>query len=214
MKIHEVQNKNKHLEIFEIKNKRFCPYGRLLKSYDISELEQFAKEHIAVPKEGSSYTVSIPKMEKLSVIQSIFKDVYAGMEAQAGVCTGQNKQLTGIEFHQGSETIIALKDCVLILGKKQDMKGETYEGTLTECFFIEKGQIVELYDTTLHYAPCNTEDYFMTIVILLKGTNEPLENAKGLVTKKNKWFITHPSIEAKVKAGCVVGLLGEVKTIN
>lgn len=144
----------------------------------------------------------------------MFHDVYGGLEAQAGICAGRNKVFNGIEFHQGSETVVALTDCVLFVGKKSDMVGQTYNGERAECFFMEKGQIIEMYDSTLHYSPCNTGDYFITVVILLKGTNTPLENPSGLLTKKNKWFITHKTVEAKVKQGCVVGLLGEINYIN
>lgn len=214
MKLEQLQKENPNIEIISINDNRFRPYGKILEGYELEELEEFAKKNIEVPKVGSKYIVSIPEMEKLSVIQKIFADVYAGMEAEAGVCVGQNKALMGIEFHQGSETIIALKDCVLILGKKQDMIDNTYDGALVEYFFVKQGQVIEIYDTTLHYSPCNVDDYFMTIVILLKGTNEPLENAKGMIVKKNKWFITHKTNEVKVKAGSVVGLLGEVNSIK
>lgn len=46
-----------------------------------------------------------------------------------------------------------------------------------EAFRIPSGTAVELYATTLHYAPCNASDGgFLVAVVLPKGTNEALEH--------------------------------------
>ncbi len=213
MSLEILQKLNNHLTIFDIKDNRFLTYGRVIDNFDISEVTQYSAK-IEIPESGNSYIASIQSLEAIPVIKLLSQFVYGGLEVQAGICVGHNKGLTGIEYHQGSETIIAIKDCVLILGKRQDMVGNTYDGSLTECFYVQKGQVVELYDTSLHYTPCKTGDYFMTIVILLKGTNNSIEKTQGILMKQNKWFITHPSIQEKVDLGNYPGLLGEIKTIN
>lgn len=85
-------------------------------------------------------------------------------------------------------------------------------------FFQSKGSAVELYSTTLHYTPCKvSEEGFMTLVILPEGTNAPLENTSNkniLLTKKNKFFMTHPSQKAKVESGNHPGLIGELIKIK
>lgn len=214
MTLDQVQQANPHLKIYSSRDDRFRPYGRVLTGYVLDEIEACVQASLQLPGSGSTYIPFIPEISNTRAVQQLFYDVYGGLEAQAGICAGQNKVFNGIEFHQGSETVIALTDCVLFVGKKADMTGQNYDGGLAECFFLEKGQIIEMYDTTLHYCPCNTGGYFITVVILLKGTNTPIEKPAGLLTKKNKWFITHKSVEAKVKAGCVAGLLGEINYIN
>lgn len=214
MILEQLQEQNPHLTPYAVEDGRFRPYGRILSGYGIREYEAYVKDSFEVPASGSLYLPSLPELCGMRVTQRLSREVYGGLETQAGICAGRNKVLNGVEYHQGSETVAALTDCVLFVGKKTDMLGETYDGSLAECFFVRKGCVVELYDTTLHYCPCNTDSRFITVVVLLKGTNTLLESPSGLLTKKNKWFLTHKSVEAKVKAGCIAGLLGEINFIN
>ena len=89
-----------------------------------------------------------------------------------------------------------------------------------ECFFVPAGTAVELYATTLHYAPCkeNNEE-FRCGVVLPKGTNLPLQvkpaENKGenqLLFAANKWLIGH-SESGVDKDGGFIGLIGENTTI-
>ena len=75
--------------------------------------------------------------------------------------------------------------------------------------------MIEVYATTLHYAPCQTDDGgFRCVVVLPKGTNEALA---GPVTvrcgedrrlfARNKWLIGHE--EAGLSENAWIGLKGE-----
>jgi hypothetical protein len=82
---------------------------------------------------------------------------------------------------------------------------------------VPAGVAVELYATTLHYAPCTAEgDGFRCIVVLPKNTNLELETAAGtkgedrLLTARNKWLIAHE--EAGIE-GALCGLKGENITV-
>ena len=88
----------------------------------------------------------------------------------------------------------------------------TYDTSRVEAFFVPAGTVVEMYGTTLHYAPCNDgEEGFKCIVILPKGTNTEIDFAlpksgeDALMTAKNKWLIAHE--EAGIR-GAFNGLLG------
>ena len=89
----------------------------------------------------------------------------------------------------------------------------TYDTSLMEAFRIPSGTAVELYATTLHYAPCNASDGgFLVAVVLPKGTNEALEHPHtggedALLAAKNKWLIGHP--EGGLPEGSYIGLTGE-----
>lgn len=213
MNLEMLQKQNPHLSILDIKGDEFKSYGRVIDWVDLSEVMQYCAK-AEIPKDGNQYEASIQDLEDITAIQDLSQTVYGGLDVQAGTCIGHNKELNGVEYHQGSETIIAIKDCILILGKRQDMVGDTYDGSLTECFYMKKGEVVEIYDTSLHYTPCKTEDYFFTIVLLLKGTNGPIEKQQGILMKKNKWFITHSSMKTKVDEGNYPGLSGKIKYIN
>lgn len=77
------------------------------------------------------------------------------------------------------------------------------------------GTLIEVYATTLHYAPCHTkDDGFRCVVVLPKGTNEELkapapegEGEEKLLFAKNKWLLGHP--EGGLSERAWIGLKGE-----
>ena len=92
-------------------------------------------------------------------------------------------------------------DLILLLGKEQDISEDyMYDTANVEGFFVPAGTAVELYATTLHYAPCQaSEEGFRCVIVLPEGTNFPSEkeNVKRteedkLLCMKNKWVLTHP----------------------
>ena len=109
---------------------------------------------------------------------------------------------------------VAVTDIILLLGSEQDIASDfTYETSKMEAFRIPAGTAVEVYATTLHYAPCHVDDAgFQVAVILPKGTNYPLDEAHAggedaLLTAKNKWLIGHA--EGGLPEGSHIGLIGK-----
>ena len=84
----------------------------------------------------------------------------------------------------------------MYLGSIQDIKSDgTVSENSLEAFRIPAGTAVELYSTTLHYAPCQADDNgFMVGIILPKGTNLPVSDNKETDNKDeylaaaNKWL--------------------------
>ena len=83
-------------------------------------------------------------------------------------------------------------------------------------FRVPAGVLVEVYATSLHYAPCQTgSEGFQVLVVLPKGTNgvKP-EQAKvyggddKLLWACNKWLIAHPET-GEAAEGAFAGLIGE-----
>ena len=85
-----------------------------------------------------------------------------------------------------------------------------------KAFRVPAGVLVEVYATTLHYAPCHTDAAkgFRVLVALPKGTNADkpeIKNGGGddaLLWACNKWLLAHPD-SAEAKVGAYVGLTGE-----
>ena len=131
-----------------------------------------------------------------------------------GFCNGFNTYLNAVEYHRSSEINVAVTDMILLVGRQQDITEDyTYDTDQIEAFLVPAGTAVEMYATTLHYAPCMTsENGFRCVVILPKGTNTDVEipaDAKGearLLTARNKWLIAHE--DAKIE-GAFCGLKGE-----
>lgn len=175
-------------------------------------------EHTPLP-EDVIYVPSVEEMENLSEATAFKNCIYGGLPIQVGYCNGNNHKLNALEYHRNSEINIAVTNMVLLLGWLWDVeKDYTYDTSKVEAFFVPAGTVVEMYGTTLHYAPCNDgENGFKCVVILPKGTNTDIdfpltkEGEDALMTAKNKWLIAHE--EAGIE-GAFNGLRGENLTIR
>lgn len=194
----------------------FKPYGRVL-NLDTDAFVQTmeAKEKIA---EGVVYEPSDADLEKLPLFTQIQDEVFGELDVEFGYCNGYNNKLNAVEYHRSSEIDIAATDLILMLGRQQDIdySNNTYETKNIELFFVPKGTAIELYATTLHYAPCrqNNEE-FRCGVVLPKGTNLPLtkkpstnDGENQLLFAANKWLIGHKDSGVD-KDGGFIGLVGE-----
>jgi hypothetical protein len=156
-------------------------------------------------------------MENTIIKNQLQEAFYGDMPIQIGYCNGPNSTLNGLEYHKSSEINIAITDMVLLLGKVQDVEDNFFNSNDVIAFFIPKGTAVELYSTTLHFAPCKVNNEgFKTIVILPKGTNDPLlsniqkrTKEDELLFMKNKWLIAHPEREQLINKGAHPGIKGE-----
>ena len=124
--------------------------------------------------------------------------------------------LNAVEYHRTSEINIAVTDLILLLGLEQDIEDDySYDTSNIEAIFVPAGTAIEVYGTTLHYAPCNAnEGGFRCVVILPKDTNTELEatiekqGEDALLFAKNKWLIGHPETDLGAQ-GAFIGLKGK-----
>ena len=206
------------MNIQKVTDASFRKYGKVLEGYDFSELLKEMK-HTPVP-EDVVYVPGVEELEALPVAKDLQNKAFGGLPIQIGYCNGHNKKLNAVEYHRNSEINIAVgEDLVLLIGMQQDIEDDyTYDTSKIEAFLLPAGTAIEVYATTLHYAPCNvSENGFQCVVVLPKGTNTDLtfETAAAgedsLMTAKNKWLIAHP--EAQIE-GAVNGLKGENITLD
>ena len=192
----------------------FKQYGRVL-DVDTAEFVATMKAKEAI-KEGVVYEPSDADLEALPLFKQMQDEVYGGLEVEFGFCRGYNNKLNAVEYHRNSEINIAVTDMILILGMQQDMNSDfTYETSKMEAFLVPAGTTVELYATTLHYAPCGVSgNGFKDIIILPRDTNTDLDNVpskngeEALLFAKNKWLIGHK--ESGLESdGAFIGLIGE-----
>ena len=198
------------MKINSVSDESFRPYGRILKDLGMTELLK-AMESTPFP-EDVIYVPSDEALENLSICKVMQDNLYGGLPVQIGYCNGHNSLLNGLEYHRSSEINVAVTDMILLLGRQQDIEEDyTYDTSNVEAFLVPKGTAVEVYATTLHYAPCGVEgDGFRCVVVLPKGTNYDIEQPKNtkedrLLAASNKWLIAHE--DAKID-GAFVGLKG------
>ena len=201
-----------------VTDQAFGAYGRIITGYDFKGLLE-AMEKTPLPDQVI-YVPSVPELEALSEYKELEKGVYGQMPVQIGYCNGHNKKLNAVEYHRDSEVDIAVNDLILILGRQHDIcEDHTYDTSKMEAFFVPAGTAVEIYATTLHYAPCHVEEKgFRCVVVLPSGTNmdmEPIEvkdPEDRLLFAVNKWLIGHE--EGGLPEGAFIGLKGENLTVD
>lgn len=138
------------------------------------------------------------------------------MPIQLGWCNGHNTKLNCLEYHRDSELNIGLYDFILLVAKADDIVDGKLDTSKVKAFRAAAGQVVEVYETTLHYAPCSAKksDGFKVVIALPKGTNGSMPN----ITPKNeedrwlracnKWLLAHKDA-SEAGAGAYIGLTGE-----
>lgn len=213
--IDEIRKNNKNLKIYSINDKEFSEYGRVLKK-DFSSLISTA-EALPIKNDGVMYSPSVDMLEDDKVFEKIENEYFGQMPTQVGICLGQNSLLNALEWHTASEINVAVTPIILMLGRRQDIKDNKYNSENVKMFFLDKGEAVEIYATTLHYTPCQVKSSgFSCIVALPKGTNTMLVNASNnpLLRAKNKWLIAHENNEKQIANGAVAGIFGENYKIN
>lgn len=208
---------NPHLNIQHIKNSSFLKYGSLIENFNYSEIEKYIHQNFKISSNSIEYVPSIPYFIDSCIKHHIEATYFDSKKIQIGWCSGKNSKLNGLEYHIGNELTVALTDLLIILGEVKDILDQTYDSAKTEIFYVPKGSVYNLYPTTLHYAPCQTdENGFETIVILPEYTNTPIEknNADTLLFMSNKWLLVHPDNSADIKAGAHIGIIGDNITLN
>ena len=205
------------MEIISVKEKEFKEYGKVIEGLDVAQLLQ-KMQKTPLP-DDVIYEPSDASLEALEVGEVLRRSVYGGLPVQIGYCNGHNEKLNGLEYHRSSEINIAVTDMILLLGKQQDIESDdTYDTAKVKAFFVPAGTVIEVYATTLHYAPCSTGNAgFRVVIVLPRDTNLPLDAAHeggedGHLTAKNKWLIGHP--EGGLPEGSPLGLIGENITLD
>ena len=175
------------MKICSVYDAEFARYGRVHSGIESAALLR-EMEKIPLPESGTAYEPSIAALEACEAFADYRTSVFGGMPVQLGMCWGRNTKLNCLEYHRDSEFNLR----------------------------VPAGVLVEVYATTLHYAPCHTDETagFRVLVALPRGTNTEKPALRGgspedkYLAACNKWLLAHPD-SAEAKAGAYVGLVGE-----
>lgn len=202
------------MNIYSVLDKEFKPYGQVHDGFPTEEiLSALAKTPVT---NGVIYTAEDAALQQLAVTEELSATVYGGMPIQMGWCNGHNTKLNCLEYHRDSELNLGTGDFILLLAKQEEVTDGKLDTAKVMAFRVPAGVLVEVYATSLHYAPCQTDsEGFQVLVVLPKGTNgvKP-EQAKvyggddKLLWACNKWLIAHPET-GEAAEGAFAGLIGE-----
>lgn len=202
------------MKIESVFDRAFAPYGKVLPGYDTSELLEALEKYTPLP-EATDYVASQPELEALPIAEKLAVNAYGGMPIQLGWCNGHNTRLNCLEYHRDSEINCGTSDFILLVAREDDIVDGSLDTDRVRAFRVPRGVVVEVYATTLHYAPCSAAkgEGFRVLVALPRGTNGPkpemesLNDEDKLLWACNKWLLAHAD-SSEAAQGAVVALKG------
>lgn len=202
------------MNILSIDSPEFQAYGRVVDNVDFTQLLDALKKTPITDR--VVYRASVKELEETETFEQLTSITYGEMPIQIGFCNGHNSRLNALEYHKDSEVNVMATDAILLLGLRSELEKDfTYDTANVKAFLVPAGTAVEIYATSLHYAPCGVAGKgFQVAIVLPKGTNYPLaqkhDRTTGedrLMTAVNKWLVGHP--EGGLTEGSFLGLKGE-----
>ena len=203
------------MKIYSVHDKEFTPYGHVVTGLDTAELLD-ALARTPLPETGTGYCPEEEELQELPVTVQVSEHLCGGVPVQMGWCNGRNTKLNCLGYHRDSEFNLGTEDFILLLARQEEIENGMLDTGKVKAFRVPAGVLVEVYATTLHYAPCHTDPAkgFRVLVALPAGTNtekpdiRPLTEEDKLLRACNKWLLAHPD-SAEAADGAYVGLTGE-----
>ncbi len=205
------------MQVKSVFSEDFRRYGKVIDGFDTSALIAKLVAVSPKPETGTVYEPSCQALEALEIAKDIESNCYGGMPIEVGYCNGTNTLLNCLEYHQGSEVDIPADNIIMLVAPRQEIRDGKIDTSLVEAFAVPAGTMVQVYETTLHYAPCDDVTSqtkgFRVAVVLPAGTNTqapaitPKNGDDKTLWAKNKWLIAHPDAP-EAKAGARIGITG------
>ncbi len=204
------------MHIYSIYDPEFAAYGRAVEGLKLGELLETLDASAQLPEEGTKYVAEDTALMALGA-QADFRDrIFGGMPVELGYVCGHNTKLNCLEYHRDSEFNLGTEDFILLLGLRSEI-GEDgmFDTAKAKAFRVPAGVLIEVYATTLHFAPCGAAPGrgFKVLVVLPRGTNTakpdiiPASREDRFLRARNKWLLAHPE-SRQAKDGAAIGLKG------
>ncbi len=202
------------MKIESVLDPAFAAYGHVVEGLEEARAEILtALAATPLPAAGTDYCPEDPALQELPAAAEVSEHLFGGMPCQLGWCNGRNTRLNCLEYHRDSEYNLSNEDFILLLARRDQIEGGRLDTGKIRAFRVPAGTLVEVYATTLHYAPCHTDPArgFRVLVALPAGTNTgkpditPKAGEDAWLWACNKWLLPHPeSAEAGQGAAAVL----------
>lgn len=205
------------MKIYSVSDPEFKSYGRIVSGLDAAKQEILDTLANTPLPDATDYVAEDASLQQLPAAVEVSEHLFGGMPCQLGWCNGHNTKLNCLEYHRDSEFNLGTEDFILLLAKLDEVTEGKLDTAKVKAFHVPAGVLVEVYATTLHYAPCHTDAAkgFRVLVALPKGTNTAIPadfKADGGDDARlwacNKWLLAHPD-SAEAAQGAYLGLTGE-----
>lgn len=203
------------MKIYSVFDPEFKSYGQVVTGLEDAVSEILGALGTTPLPEGTGYVPTDPVLQQLPAAQVISDHCFGGMPVQLGWCNGHNTRLNCLEYHRDSEFNLGTEDFILLLARQDEIEEDVLDTAKVKAFRVPAGVLVEVFATTLHYAPCHcdAEKGFRVLVALpwLTNTDKPDITPKtpedARMTARNKWLLAHPE-SSEARSGAKVGLKG------
>lgn len=216
--LEQLQQANPDIQIEPIFDDSFALYGRVIDLPHQDDLIATLATDTQIPTENNVYVRDDPQFLSASQRADIAREFYGEQPIEIGYCNGNSDRINAFEFHNCSELNLAGTDMVLWLAHRQILSDGRMSTQSAHAYFVPRGTAIEVYPTTLHFAPNRVHvSGFKCLVILTDKTNTPLTSERepdDLLFQYNKWLLTHPDNQRMVNNGAFIGLSGDNLHIN
>lgn len=203
------------MKIYNVSSPEFREYGRVIEGCEVSQILEVLRKQAPIPEDGTVYVAKDEAIQSLDEAKRLALTLFGGVPAEFGYCSGHNTKLNCLEYHRCSEFNLGTEDAILLLARQQEIEDGMLDTSKVKAFLVPAGTLVEVYATTLHYAPCHADPAkgFQMLVVLSDGTNteKPVFDANDCedpyLTAANKWLLAHED-SSEAKSGAKVGLKG------
>ena len=188
------------MKIYSVNDPEFKPYGRVVTGLEAAKAEILQALATTPLPEATDYVAEEPVLQELPAMVEVSEHLFGGMPVQLGWCNGHNTKLNCLEYHRDSEFNLGTEDFILLLAKMDDITDGKLDTAKVKAFRAPAGTLVEVYATTLHYAPCHVDPAKGFRVLADGGDDAQLWAC-------NKWLLAHVE-SSEAAAGAYVGLEG------
>ena len=204
------------MHIFSIYDPEFAAYGRAVEGLEPDEVLETLDAAAKLPEEGTRYVAEDAALMALGAEAVFRENIFGGMPVQLGYVCGHNTKLNCLEYHRDSEFNLGTEDFILLLGLRSEIDGDgMFDTAKVKAFRVPACVLIEVYATTLHFAPCGAAPGrgFKVLVVLPRGTNTakpdivPASREDRFLRARNKWLLAHPE-SRQAKEGAAIGLKG------
>lgn len=201
--------------IMDVRDASFAEYGMVYPTVKLPEMKKFL-----YGVERTEFEYYVPCEDKLMELPEadVFKNEFFGqVPCQVGWYYGKGTKLNAVEYHKCSEVLYEYEPCVIVIAKQWEIEDGKLDTSKMKLFYVPAETCVELYATTLHFAPARaTAEPVMQIVAQSYNTNTPLPKVTEGIThehpwllQRNKWVLAHPEAAEALGADAYIGLVGE-----
>lgn len=211
-RLEQFRKLNPDKTVYTVHDKEFAQYGYLVDAGDISALVEAAEKYAPLPVDSFVYEASVPCLEKLPESRKLAELCWGCADIQVGLGRGNANSLDALEWHSCGETSVAISDMVFLVADRREIVDGWLDSSCVKAFYLAKGEIINLYATTLHYCPAEVDSNGLSCVVMLpRGTNGELSCPVDdpMLRACNKWIFVHKDCVELQRQGMVAGIDGE-----